>query len=266
LLAGLVALSATAVFGVFSVCHQEIEPRPADVAKAAVRRAALTALRPPVLDRLRQAPEALPGLFLHCRAELRQHLGPAFAHLTEREQQYAFSTVVAHSLAPWGSDSVCCRFPDLLRERTLNCGNYGLLVHYLAQRFSAGPRDSVRLRFVGWDGHAVGNHQMLFLDRLDGSHSLLLDPTIGLVADADFDTVASGRPIPPGRLVLFQVRDELEDFTCLVVDALVGGRIRPSDLLYYFDGFDRLMQHYGRAQDWPTPGACAWRDRCLKAP
>jgi hypothetical protein len=35
----------------------------------------------------------------------------------------------------------------------------------------------------------------------------------------------------------------------------------PSDLMYYFDGFDHLLNRYGHPRDWPTPGASTWRDR-----
>jgi hypothetical protein len=101
---------------------------------------------------------------------------------------------------------------------------------------------------------------MLFLVRPDGA-SLLLDPTIGLVADASFDDVASGTRGPAGRIVLFGTREDLEDFERTVTTALVEGKLRPSGLLYYFDGIDHLMNHIGEWFSWPTPSARAFCSR-----
>lgn len=229
-----------------------------------VRTARLPGLTPDWLGRLRADPAAIRSGFAAFRADLQAALCPAFAHLARREQEYAFCTVVAHALGPWAADSTCVTYPELLRARGFNCGNYGLLVHHLAREFSAETPDAHRLRVVGWDGPGMGNHQMLFLDRVGGRRSLLLDPTVGLIGDTDFDTVAAGRRVPARRLVLFPVRTGLEAFEGLVLTALVRGRARPSDLLYYFDGFDHLLGRYGHPRDWPTPGACTWRDRAAK--
>ena len=226
-----------------------------------VREQVLSTLTPAVLERLRQDPATLRPAYDACAAELRAGLGSRFGHLIPREREFAFCTVVAHSLAGWGAESTCVTFPDLLREPCLNCGNYGLLVHDLAGVLRADAAETARLRVVGWDGPAMGNHQMLFLDRPEGGRSLLLDPTVGLIGDTGFDTVAAGRPVPAGRLVKFRVRGGIEEFEALVVGALLGGRVRPSELLYYFDGFDHLLGRYGHPRDWPTPGACAWRAR-----
>jgi hypothetical protein len=53
----------------------------------------------------------------------------------------------------------------------------------------------------------------------------------------------------------------LEVFEQFVVGALTAGCVRPSDLLYYFDGFDHLLKRYGHPGQWPTPGAANWRER-----
>jgi hypothetical protein len=230
-------------------------------ARHKVRECKLAALTPPLLDDIRSDPANIRSAFGRCESEFVATLGAAFSHLTPREREFAFSTVVAHHLAPWGSDSTCVTFPAMVRERTLNCGNYGLLAHHLARVLLGDRQESVRLRVVGWDGPGIGNHQMLFLDRPERSGSLLLDPTIGLVGNSDFDTVACGHPVPRRRLLVFRARGGLEDFEDVVLGALLEGRVRPSDLMYYFDGFDHLLGRYGHPKDWPTPGASNWRDR-----
>src|SRR5262245_10147616 len=75
------------------------------------------------------------------------------------------------------------------------------------------------------------------------------------------DFVASGKPVPADRIVLFMGREDLEDFERTVTTALVEGKCRPSDLLYYFEGIDHLMKRYGDPFSWPTPGARALRSR-----
>jgi hypothetical protein len=219
----------------------------------------LSSLTPARLQEIRNDPRRIGAAFARCREELVRELGPRFAHLSERELQFVFCSVVAHAFAPYG-DSTASRLSDLLRSRAMNCGNYGLFTVYLAGEFAGNAADrEPRIHFVGWDGGAVGNHQMLFLDR--AGHGLVLDPTIGLVADAAFDTVAAGQPVGSDRLVVFHARDQLQDFERRVTAALVGGKFKPSDLLYYFDGLDHLLHHYGDPCAWPTPGDCAYRRR-----
>jgi hypothetical protein len=232
---------------------------PAQVhAPAGSRTGRLPSLTSEALDEIRKSPAAIDAIWKRCRREVATGLGPAFDHLTERERQYVFCTAVAHAMAPWGSDSTATRLPDLLKARTLNCGNYGLLAVYLARSFGAGGPDEPNARFVGWEGGAVGNHQMLFLDRA-GRRSLLLDPTLGLIADVDFDTFASGKPIAPDRIVIFRKRDQVKGLERCVTGALTGGRCRPSDLLYYFEDLEHLMERYGDPYAWPTPGGAKWR-------
>jgi hypothetical protein len=210
------------------------------------------------LGKIRQQPAHIEATFHKCRDELVQALGPAFADLRERELQYVFCAVVSHTLAPYGESNAIC-LPDLLQAPALNCSNYGLLAVDLARSFKDQADEDLRVRFVGWAGPTLDNHQTLFLDRGDGRHSLLLDPTVGIVAMTDFNSVASGKAVPDGRLVLFGPPVGRPVFEAGVLAALREGRLRPSDLLYYFDGPEHLREHYGQARYWPTPAACACR-------
>jgi hypothetical protein len=218
----------------------------------------MTAVR---LDTVRQDPDAIHALYHECRDDLIDQLGPAFRRLSEGERQLVFCTVLAHALAPWGSDSTECRFPQLLQCSTLNCGNYGILTIHMARALRVSADVEGRLRLVGWEGGIVGNHQMLFLERGKDATALVLDPTLGLVALADFDTVASGKPVPAEHVVIFNGRDQVRALEDEVVAGLTYGLFRPSDLLYYFESLDHLMLRYGHPRIWPTPSGIRWRER-----
>jgi hypothetical protein len=209
---------------------------------------------------IRRSPESVSTWFTRHRAGFAARLSGVVPGLDEPELRYAYCSVLAHAMAPWGP-STATAFPDLLHERYLNCSNYGLLAVHLADACDADPQRSRRVRFVGWEGGAIGNHQMLFLDRVSRDGSLLLDPTLGLVARADFDDVAAGVPASPRAMTLFTDRDDVKSLREAVIGALCEGRFRPSDLLYYFDGVEHLVRGFGEARRWPTPGACDWRSR-----
>ena len=116
------------------------------------------------------------------------------------------------------------------------------------------------MHFVGWESAAIGNHQVVFVRRAAGS-SLLVDPTLGLIAPGTFDEVASGAALRAGDMRLFDPRPELEAFERLVLCGLTGGLLRASELLYYFDDPDHLEAAFRDPRAWPTPGAIAWRKR-----
>jgi hypothetical protein len=210
---------------------------------------------------MRQEPDSIRALYQDCRDDLIDQLGPAFRRLSEPERQLVFCTVLAHALAPWGSDSTECRFPQLLHCATLNCGNYGILTIHLARALLVPADVEARLRLVGWEGGVVGNHQMLFLEGRNDTTALVLDPTLGLVALADFDTVASGKPVAAEHIVVFDGREQVRFLEDEVVSGLIYGLFRPSDLLYYFESLDHLMLRYGHPRIWPTPSGIRWRER-----
>jgi hypothetical protein len=256
-------------FGVFALAALHLARSSSEPGRAEARQARkaatvksprirLASLTTEELEKIRHTPACIEIAFQKAQSELRQVLGPAFAGLGERELQYAFCTVVSHALAPYGENNAL-RFPELLLSPALNCSNYGLLAVYLARSFPRADDHDLRIRFVGWAGTTIDNHQMLFLDRADGSRSLLLDPTLGLIALTNFDAVASGQAVPPGRMVLFAPSVDRAVFEKSVLTALREGRLRPSDLLFYFDGPEHLLEHYGEPRYWPTPAACACR-------
>jgi hypothetical protein len=210
---------------------------------------------------LRQEPRQIATLYARYRSQLRQDLGPAFESLEDTELRYIFCTLTAHAWAPCGP-STECRWPQLLQAPTLNCGNYGLLAVYLAGCFG-GRRKALPVRFVGWEGPTAGNHQMLFAEEPERGCHLLLDPMTGLIGRVGFDAVASGRPVAGSQLVAFCYRrdEAVAAFRNRLIAALCRGQFRPSELLYYFDGLDSLINHYGDPCWWPTPACRYWRQR-----
>ena len=106
------------------------------------------------------------------------------AHLetaSETIRKAAFSCVVANGMAPYGSDSYPngFNFQTVLASPVLECSSYASLTWWFINLFNTGAE----VHKVGWDGGAVGNHaQMIVADKATGQ-SILLDPTIALIAN-----------------------------------------------------------------------------------
>ncbi|MHC5027921.1 MAG: hypothetical protein ACYTGR_14295 [Planctomycetota bacterium] len=170
----------------------------------AVRYARLECLAGPAFDEVRSEPASITSLYDQCRGALVDGLGERFADLSEAELQYVFCTAVSYWMAPYGPDGGAT-IDELLAAETLRCAAYGPLAWELYDRCTRADEVS----FVGWEGGSVFNHQQTFVSRLDGSLSLLVDPTIGLVARVDFDHLASGRLVDTDDIVLFGDRPDL---------------------------------------------------------
>ena len=173
---------------------------------------------------LRNSPNYICNLFEQYKEFLIASLGNRFSDLTLDELEYVFCTIIAHSLAPYGP-SKAQTFKDLLESDSYNCGNYGLLSSFLNREFTHSS-STFKIIFVGWDGGAIGNHQMLFLERTDSIFSLILDPTIGLIAKGNFNSVASGKKIPLKNMIVFNAREELESYRQNIIRCLQFGRFK----------------------------------------
>lgn len=166
---------------------------------------------------------------------------------------------IAHRYKPYGTGT-SAGIDAIYAAATLDCSNYGILTHHIAEAI-LGCDMRVSIAFVGWDGGAIGNHQTVFVRELDSGESLFLDPTVGLAALADFNHIASGRPVDPAAILAISPSPQLQSSREQVAKALRDGSFRPSDLLYYFDGKEHLLQRFSSIELWPTPGAIAWRKR-----
>jgi len=105
-----------------------------------------------------------------------------------------YSSFIAYSMATYGN-SIKFEYKDLLREKKLDCDNYAMLTYYLflEGKNKYGRGNDLKFKFVGWDGGAVGNHAQIFVSTK--KTSILLDPSIGIVAITNFNTIASGIPV-----------------------------------------------------------------------
>lgn len=204
-----------------------------------------------------QQPETMIELYRSVRGEIKKALPDNWQNLSDTQQAYLFACAVAHNLKPYGPGSDPS-LQSMLRAPSLDCSNFGLLMHYLA-KMCLSEAASPHPVFVGWDGGAVGNHQMVFLSEVGAD--LLLDPTSGLAVQASFNHVAAGRPVAARDIVGTQPTKQLEAPRQDIVEAFRSGALRPSDLLYYFDSVDHLLNDFGHPRHWPTPGAVSWREQ-----
>jgi hypothetical protein len=141
-------------------------------------------------------------------------------------------------------------------EDRLHCGNTIFLVGYLF-----GSVDTKKIRSVGFDGGAIGNHAQLFY--IDGGRSLLLDPTMGLVAQVDFNNLVRGAPVPSNKIRLFKIKDaseEMRSFKIRVYDAVEQGAYVPSDFMYMHQSLHEQLNS-GMLTVYFSPGAIEARTR-----
>lgn len=217
------------------------------------------------------------GMAELCRLDFREPtpaLRESFAELTEETiatlmrdhgvkapdtARLLLAQAIAHARKPYGPGTLA-DIDSIYAAETLDCSNYGILAHHIAQAVLEAPAE-IRFAFVGWDGGAIGNHQMVFARNLRTGENLLLDPAVGLAAFTDYDHVASGRPIDAAAILAISPTPQLQPSREHVARSLRDGAFRPSDLLYYFDGISHLLERFSSVELWPTPGAMAWRDR-----
>jgi hypothetical protein len=122
------------------------------------------------------------------------------------------------------------------------------------------PNGHTHLHYLGFHGGAIGDHVQVFYTNDESGLSLLLDPTIGLVAQATLDEVLSGQPVTPNSLQDFYQwgADNVEIFRSLVRAALQDGAYRPSDVWYFYGTLDSYFQ-FVDVHATATSGAWRWR-------
>ncbi len=184
-----------------------------------------------------------------------------------------FVTMLAYRAAPYGA-SRSVTLDALLNDPVLDCDNYILLAGYLLQALH--PEAS--LDYVGFDGGTVGNHSEAFF--VDGDSTVFMDPTVGIAALDDFDTLLMGRELAARRVVIDGRQPEaaVKGLSDRVLQGLLKGNYRPSDLLYFFRGRDEMFAFSEHGADlwmsahyrelllhYPTPGARSLRTTLLRS-
>lgn len=197
-----------------------------------------------------RTPHAIADLYQRHRSALIKDLGAQFKALNEDGLAAVFSMLIAHQVAPLGPSENKFTLRELLDEPALDCDAYALLA---ARFFSIlRPKSSAKIRMVGWNGGVIGNHAQLLTEGT--GMPLLLDPTVGLAAEATFDQVMQGDAV--GAIRTWTVREETSDlagFRKTVVEALEKGRYKPSDLLYYIGSALSWPEVLQMRSGWATP-------------
>jgi hypothetical protein len=193
-----------------------------------------------VIGKIRRNAETIETAYQECKTQVRGYLGEAFSKLDDNDLYLVFASLVAYQLAPYG-DSDFQDFEDILYAPKMNCAQYTLAVGYFAS-LRAAALGQVKIRFVGWYGGAVSNHAQVFTENPVSGVSLMLDPTIGVVALGSFNDIASGKPLDPAGVADFSTRVEQQNFRERVIAALLSGGYKPSDLLYYYDGMENRLR------------------------
>ena len=183
-----------------------------------------TCLNPARVEAVRADPTHAGAVFRACRAAVRADARGAGIPTGDQQLRAVFAAAIANRFAPYGN-SVALRLDDLVDEPRLDCDNYVALTYHL-YRAAGGTGD---VDIVGWDGGPVGNHAELIVD------GVLLDPTIGVAAEADLRSLLAGEPVR-SRLDLEGER-ALPEYRRRVLAAMDSGGYGRRDLLYWMDSF-----------------------------
>lgn len=195
-------------------------------------------------------PSRIAGYYEANRAAFLNALGPEFGALSEDAKKMMFASIVSYQIAPLGPSENKFTMKDLLAEPGLDCDAYALLAAQLFQEWV--PNSPLKIRMVGWNDGAVGNHAQLIVE--GKGESLLLDPTVGLVAIASFNQILRGETITAVKS--WKVRDESADlvgFRATVEKALRKGEYRPTDLLYFIGSALKWPEMIELRKGWATP-------------
>jgi len=198
-----------------------------------VRALTLDCLTPQLVESVR-ASRSIDEAFRRCEGRLRGVLGAEFAHLERPDLRAIFAVLVAQRMAPYGP-SRAVELDDLLKAPALACDNYMLLAAHLAGE---------GMSLVAYrKGDPLGTHAQIFYAR--GGVRLLLDPTVALVALADFDALMAGGKVPAKSIRHFYAGTELVTFLSVVLHGLLNGKYRRAELIYVYDSLDQYRRTAG---------------------
>lgn len=169
----------------------------------------------------------------------------------------AFAAIVAWDLKRYGPEPYQVDLASILASPTLACDDYVRLTWYFTQFMPQVTwMPAATMVAIGVNGGAVGNHAQMMISA-GPQGSLLLDPTIGLIARTNFNDLFRGVPIAPTSIASFERynADSLDSFRATVRGALINGSYRPGDLLYYVKTLDTYTTTMPPIASWLTPQA-----------
>ena len=201
-----------------------------------------------MVETITKTPSSITHFFDKNKSALIQSLGQEFANLSTNDYKIIFSSIVAYKLKPYGPCTTLT-LKGLLNSKTIHCGCYAALTWHLYSLLKPDTKKN-HVYFVGWSKGKVCEHTQLFYT--SKQVNLLLDPTIALVAKTTFSEVASGKPINLSKIISGYSRHDIDEFNRIVIEALILGQYKPSDLLDYFQTFKQFSQP-PPTYEWATP-------------
>lgn len=221
--------------------------------------APLACLPPATVQQVKRQLDGLEPAYQACRDEIAQRTKGM--SLDDRGLRVVFATLLAHASAEYGS-TPAYTLPDLLKADGLMSTGYLLLLSHYLQTLGIPAK---HMRIVGFQGGKIGNYAQGMITV--GKTSLLLDPTVGLVAKVGFNDLLSGRRLKADQIVASYMHSSpnLQGTLSSISQAVFDGQYRPSDLLYYFSNPDHYLGFNGLAPSdskplpsnlmrYPTPG------------
>lgn len=212
-------------------------------------------------------PATIGALYTAHKARFKADLGPGFAAEIEEHFQFGFCGLVAFDMKPYG-ESQDVSLADLLAAADLDCDNYAVLMWRLFNILV--PSAPTNVAAVGWNNGPIGNHAQMHCHKNGDANGAnggywLVDPTVGIMLCGwGFDGVARGVPVGVNTQYIKSfhaacgrsgaVTQWLHD---AVWSALINGRYRPSQLLYYYVDLDRYVAPIPDFADWMTPQGSA---------
>lgn len=166
-------------------------------------------------------PDYVNDLYEACREEFADRLRDASISFSKNELRGAFAAALAHRFAPYGQ-SWAESYAELREEAYMHCGSYAKLTLYLYEDLGGDPK---AIRMHGFDGAwPPGNHAQVGVD------DLLLDPTIGYVADVAYEEARAGET--PSVTLDFSIADYVPGFQAKVLEALNQGLYPNATIVY----------------------------------
>lgn len=210
-------------------------------------------------------PTSISALYATHRNRFRSDLGSGFAAEIDVHIKFGFCGLVAFDLKPYGG-SVAVEMADLLAAPALDCDNYAVLTWRLFKLLC--PTPITNIAAVGWNNGPIGNHAQMHCHKNADAYGnnggfWLVDPTVGIfLCGYGFDGVARGMQVNSIYLRSFhalcgRTGSATQTLHDNVVDALLYGRYRPSQLLYYYVDLDRYIAPVPDYADWMTPQSSA---------
>ena len=190
-----------------------------------------------------QLRDAIVSLFHNCKDNLFARLP---LELDSTEQFFVFCNIVAHKIAPYGTNHMDDLFPNL-HATWLDCDSYATLAAEIF-RNAIGPRYDSSICFWGVNLHTIPlDHCIPFF--IKNGRSILIDPTFGIITVVSKEQLQAGYPVSANNIFSFYSYwnnpaqpSYFANTRSLYINALQNGLYQNANtsIDYYYFGFDWL--------------------------